>query len=138
MREILFRGWSPTDGKWIYGSGVHSTSFRTYLLTDAGLLREVEPSSVGEWTGEHDHNGKKIFEGDFIADKIRSEYSGPVLICFGDFASFYGIDCTNRDRYYFFHGFADLFVLGNITERPDLAKLEVLPRKKDAYKEAAQ
>lgn len=68
-REVIFRGWDPIEGKWIYGSGVHSTPFRTYLLTDAGRLLEVEPETVGEWTGLHSNTGRKIFEGDVVSVK---------------------------------------------------------------------
>lgn len=136
-REIIFRGWHEAEKRWVYGAGVHQGPGKTYILNGAGILIEVQDSSIGEWIGEYDHNGKKIFEGDFVAEKIHSQYLGPVLILFGDAACFYGIDCTNNDRYYF-HNFSELFVLGNNTERPDLAKLEVLSRKKDAYKETQQ
>lgn len=78
-REVIFRGWSPIQGKWIYGSGVHSTPFRSYLLTDAGRLLEVEPETVGEWTGLHSNIGRKIFEGDVVSlFLVRMSFPGVV------------------------------------------------------------
>ena len=70
MREILFRG-KRTDGKgWMYGyysfnptTNIHwiRTPRTTYWDEDM-----IDPSTVGQYTGLTDKNGKRIFEGDIV------------------------------------------------------------------------
>ena len=70
MREIMFRG-KRTDGKgWMYGyysfdptTNIHwiRTPRTTYWDEDM-----IAPSTVGQYTGLKDKNGKRIFEGDIV------------------------------------------------------------------------
>ena len=118
-REIIFRGWSPIDGKWIYGSGVHSTPFRTYLLTDAGRLLEVEPETVGEWTGLHSNIGRKIFEGDVVS-LFLVRMSFPGVVKFDEKSSAF---CAWVGKKWIPLNIYDEFeILGNIFDDEDLKK----------------
>lgn len=74
MRPIKFRGKRKDNGEWHYGGYFRAFDGTTWILGDDGLTDrpeaiEVEPSTVGEFAGEHEklgHKGKEIYEGDIV------------------------------------------------------------------------
>ena len=131
MREILFRGKRTDKDKWIYGVPVKGTSadeseiliIESVFECDEYVCRGCEftpviPSTVGQYTGLKDKNGKRIFEGDIC--KHRSNFSGNTVISVVTYTDghFLALVCKNSG----FELSEKLEVIGNIHDNPELLK----------------
>ena len=142
MREILFRG-KMDNGEWVYGSFCTDAleQFNGLCGVD-GFIRlydkekgkmqtyEVDRETVGQYTGLMDKNGKRIFDGDIVAqnwydyDEPRDDSFGKVVFCEYD-CSFSVMD-VNKDGFMplgrcgSYHW--EVEVIGNVHDNPEMLK----------------
>lgn len=128
-REILFRGKRVDNGGWVYGFYLANinphkeyNSFDNHFIYEGVNIKdaiEVHPSTVGQFTGLHDKDGNKIFEGDVVRC-----YDHPT-----DIDSVTGIVEFENGRYWTHdsrlisidqYGSIWLTLLGNIHDNPEL------------------
>lgn len=124
MRAIKFRG--RDYDTWYYGDleyskGLNRAMIHTY--TNDGFYlgqHQIDPDTVGQFTGLHDKNGKEVYEGDIVewgnlmGTKIHSQIIyDERKFSFGDVkGDSEDIWCINSE------------VIGNIHDNPELMKEE--------------
>jgi uncharacterized phage protein (TIGR01671 family) len=136
MREIKYRGRRLDNGAWEYGDLVQfgqkchtpckcaiipGTASGSDPLCKVLLDYEVDPATVGQFTGLKDKNGKEIYEGDILTDEFESigvvEWrDGAFVVNFADIDFFQIADC--------FDDFYQMWSIGNIHDNPELLKTE--------------
>lgn len=121
-REILFRGKRIDNGEWMEGyvgkyfdgfQNVTCIAWPTRETITGSLCYVVDPTTVGQYTGLTDKNGRRIFEGDILkwdSDEYGSEYNE---ICSWDYEL---LDMRKNDWKEWCE------VIGNIHDNSELAE----------------
>ena len=100
MREILFKGFRTDGGGWIEGDLLKGFAgdADSYTIRSHDLYREVYENSLGQYTGEIDSKGNKIFENDILINSkgnsfvVEFKYHGFYLVSMGDIKTYNKFD----------------------------------------------
>jgi len=69
VEDIKFKAKSILDGAWVQGDLIHKEDGKIAILRNGFNVSEVDPSTVCQFTGLKDKNGKEIFENDLLYDE---------------------------------------------------------------------
>ena len=126
MREILFRGKRTGNGEWVQGYICRygwTGKEKDYIIPDyasALYTAEIDPETVGQYTGLTDKNGRKIFEGDIVIfDYIDYEDERGVVQWDSDIAKFIITCSTFTIDFDNVYG-RELEVVGNVYDNPEM------------------
>ena len=138
-REVLFRGKRTNNGEWVYGYYFKTpltdestgskpedgwyflTGRERHCISRNNCVYEVNPETVGQFTGHYDKNDVMIFEHGIV--RIADKYTGLVGWDKHDAAWIVWANATKTVRYADLGSYNDgkyLEVIGNIHENPEL------------------
>lgn len=123
MREILFRGKTLDTGEWVYGIAFpHDNNGAITILfqhpLDGSLNgKEVDKSTVSEFTGLVDATGMKIFDGDILSKRRIRNFYVTYSVEDAEYQANFRDSCGSLSTYF---NQKDSFVVGNIYDNPEL------------------
>ena len=123
MKEILFRGKAIDSGEWVYGIAFpHDNNDAITILfqhpLDGSLSgKEVDKSTVSEFTGLVDATGMKVFDGDIISKRYVHNFSVDYSVEDAEYQANFGDYCKSLSKYF---NQENSFVVGNIYDNPEL------------------
>ena len=127
-RTIKFRGKCTFCGEWICGylvvvpHGAHRIYFKPFDDATSNTWLEVDPSTVGQFTGPLDKDGKEIYEGD-IFSCFQGDKNTVIWYCDSwCYANYHAcaLPLGELGNPYQNEGRLNCEIIGNIYENPEL------------------
>ena len=130
-REIKFRGKRIDNGEWVYGYYVkddEGSGGVRHIIQAPDRYYEVNPETVGQYTGLEDKSSTEIYEGDIVKwGHLGGWYSeNPVRVAIVKINPDIQFDCINLHSVFEYGCFAykdtqnALEIIGNIHDNPEL------------------
>lgn len=122
-RIVKFRGKRLTDGKWIYGDFFRNRGL-AFITTDEIVENplaswqdyNVDPDTVGQFTGIYDRKGSEIYEGDIVRTSVSK--NGIALVEWHCEHAAFVVHMKGSDQWY--HLYKGYEKIGNIHDNPSL------------------
>ena len=133
-REIKFRGKDVFSEKWCYGVYIPAefTTWREPSISDGYRRKEIDPETIGQYTGYKDTDENEIYEGDILEYSVfdyqgcDTQYRGVVKFADGEWQIWKSADSEYYGNDGAFHlGWVraqddEVKVIGNIFDNPEL------------------
>lgn len=129
MRTIKFRGKTIRSKEWVYSSTISQGTIKRkankwFMEISENVWKGLQEGSLGQFTGLYDKDGKEIYEGDIILEKLKRSRKG------GDLYEIVFEDCQwlgkNKDgaitSLSLLNDFHVIKIIGNIHDNPELLK----------------
>jgi len=117
-REIKFRAKRLNNNEFVIGYYLPMVyGYKHFIYLPLEYLNEhsrieIDPKTLGQYTGLKDKDGKEIYEGYIVGGTLEDGTNGrsPVFWCYNCYQPFSYLNCRSED----------LEILGNIYENPEL------------------
>ena len=136
MREIIFRGKrvKPVTlvSRWIFGNYVFKADnslpglSKHFIAVHDGFgvsqWIEVEPDTVGQYTGLKDKNGQRIFEGDIVDHYYQKGFFNRGVVMWDSQNARFAHELRSMSPAFFMHNPEAWEIIGNIHDNPEFMK----------------